>query len=179
MAYVSNVVGQMFHYVYTWLPRTAANVKERKKDSRKRKKRINFSQPLNEKNDISYIPLEDLKSSHGLPSTPTASKVMLFRSFPNGCEGQGMFSQEFPSCSLNVVGRKFLSNEKKISKRSALKKWLRQRTNVVRSENFRLDEQFYTGGNHDLCFREVFECSPRFAGKLASVLVLVVSPAIR
>ena len=179
MAYVSNIVGKMFHYVYTWLPRTAANVKEGKKDSRKRKKRVNFSQPITEKNDISYIPVEDLKSSHGLPSTPVGSKVMLFRSLANGCEGQGMLPQEFSSCNLNVVGRKFLSNEKKICKRSALKKWLRQRTNVVRSENFRLDEQFYVGGNHDLCSREVFECSPRLAGKLASVILLVVSSAIR
>lgn len=179
MAYVSNIVGQMFNYVYTWLPRTAANVKEGKKGSRKLKKRVNFSQPITEKNDISYIPLEVLKSSHGLPSTPTGSKVVLFRSLPNGCEGQGMLPQEFSSCNLNVVGRKFLSSEKKISKRSALKKWLRQRTNVIRSENFRLDEQFCVGGNHDLCFREVFECSPRLAGKLASVILLVVSSAIR
>ena len=158
MAYVSNIVGQIYHYVYTWLPRTAENAKGGKKDSRKHKKRVNFSEPH-----------KGLKSSHGLPNTPTGSKVMLLRSLPNGCDQQGVLPQEFSSCNLNVIGRKFLTNEKKISKRSALKKWLRQRTNVVRCENFRLEEQFYTGGKHDLCFREVFECSPRLAGKATSV----------
>ena len=155
---VSNTFGRVIHYVYTWLPRTAKNAKEPRKKDRQCKKRVNFSQPLKEKSEISYHTLEGLKSSHGLPSTPNGSKVILLHSLANGYE-------EFSSCNLEVVGCKFLSTEKKISKRSALKKWLRQRTNVVRNENFHFDERFYAGRRHDLCCREVFECSPRLAGK--------------
>ena len=170
MASTSNIVAQFIHYVYTWLPRTAKNARGRKKNSRKCKKRVNFSQPLTleEKSEISYHQLEGLKSSHGFPSTPTGPTDISLHSLVNGCEGQERFSQEFSSCKLEVVGYKFLFKAKKLSKRSALKKWLRQRTNVVHNEKFHLEEQFCAGRRHDLCYREVFECSPKFAGKIYS-----------
>ncbi|XP_078373657.1 uncharacterized protein LOC144657226 [Oculina patagonica] len=155
----SSIFGQVIHFVYTWLPETVRNARERKKASRQSKKRVNFSQPVKDKSETS-LPIAVLKSSHGLPSTPNTSNVLLLRSLPNTCQGREGFSQEFSTCNLEVVGYKFLSNEKKISKRSALKRWLRQRTNVVQTAHF--DGQFY-GGSHDLCRREIFECSPRLA----------------
>lgn len=167
MASESNIFGEVINCVYTWIPKTPKNGKRPDKDSRKRKKRMNFSQPLNQKGEVSYRKLEGLESSHGLPSTPTGSKFMLLRSIPDKCTDHWRFSQKPSNCNLRVVGCKFLSNEKKISKRSALKKWLHQRTNVVHHENFHLHEQFSAGGRHTLCFREVFECSPRLAGKMS------------
>ena len=147
----------------TWLPRTAKNdSKVRKKDSRKRKKRVNFSQSVKEQLKIIYR-TRSFKRFNRLPSTPDGSKVCL-HFLPKDYTADGVFSQQdFASCNLEVVGYKFLSNEKKISKRSALKKWLRRRTNVVHNENFHLDERSH-GTRHELCFREVFECSPRLAG---------------
>ena len=152
MHFASTVVGEVIHYVYTWLPRTVKNDSiERKKDSRKRKKRVNFSESMKE---ISYRTLETLDDSR-----------VCLHFLSKGYKEDGVFSQqEFPSCNLEVVGYKFSPDEKKISKRSALKRWLRQRTNVVNNENFHLDERFH-GTRHELCFREVFECSPRLAGK--------------
>ena len=60
MASASNIVGQVIHYVHTWLLKTAKNASGRKKDFRKCKKRVNFSQPLTlkEKSEISYHQLE-------------------------------------------------------------------------------------------------------------------------
>ena len=161
----STVVSKVIHYVYTWLPRTAKNdSKERKKDSRKGKKRVNFSQSVKEQLEIGYRTLESFKSFKRRSSTPDDSRDcphFLSKDYKE----DGVYSQqEFPSCNLEVVGYKFLSNEKKISKRSALKRWLRQRTNVVNNENFHLDERFH-GTRHELCFRDVFECSPMLAGK--------------
>ena len=160
----STVVGKVIHYVYTWLPRTSKKyTKERKKDSRKRKRRVNFSQSVKDQGEINSRMLESVKSSNRLPSTPDGPKVCL-HFLPKDYKEDGVFSQQdFSSCNLEVVGYKFLSNEKKISKRSALKKWLCQRTNVVHNENFHLDERPH-GTRHELCFREVFECSPRLAG---------------
>ena len=160
----SIAVGKVIHYVYTWLPRTAKKyTKERKKDSRKRKRRVNFSQSVKDQGEINSRMLESFKSSNRLPNTPDGPKVCL-HFLPKDYKEDGVFSQQdFASCNLEVVGYKFLSNEKKISKRSALKKWLLQRTNVVHNENFHLDEQSH-GTRHELCFREVFECSPRLAG---------------
>lgn len=159
----SSIFGQVIHFVYTWLPETVKNARERKKASRQCKKRVNFSQPVKDKSETS-LPIAVLKSSHGLPSTPNTSNVLLLRSLPDTCQEREGFSQEFSTCNLEVVGYKFLSNEKKISKRSALKRWLRQRTNVVHEETAHFDGQFY-GGSHDLCRREIFECSPRLAGE--------------
>lgn len=168
----SNIFGQVIHYVYSWLPKTAKKSREKKKDSRQCKKRVNFSQPLcGDKSEASYPTLGILKSSHGLPSTPNSSNVLLLHSLPDICEGQGVFSQEFSNCKLEIVGYKFLSNEKKISKRSALKRWLRQKTNVVHEENIHYDGQFY-GRRHDLCCKEIYECSPRLAGNVTMVTVL-------
>ena len=160
----STVVGKVIHYVYTWLPRTAKKyTKERKKDSRKRKRCVNFSQSVKDQGEINSRMLESVKSSNRLPSTPDGPKVCL-HFLPKDYKEDGVFSQQdFSSCNLEVVGHKFLSNEKKISKRSALKKWLCQRANVVHNENFHLDERPH-GTRHELCFREVFECSPRLAG---------------
>ncbi|CAH3195730.1 unnamed protein product, partial [Porites evermanni] len=159
----SSIVGQVIHCVYTWLPRTAKNkTKERKKDPRGQKKCVNFSRIVKEQSETNYRTLESFKGSNRLPSTPDGSKVCL-HFLPKDYKEQSVFSpQDFSSCNLEVVGYKFLSNEKKISKRSALKKWLRQRTNVVQNENFHLDERSH-GTRHELCFREVFKCSPRLA----------------
>lgn len=160
----STIVGQVIHCVYTWLPRTAKNkTKEQKKGHQGQKKRVNFSQQVKEQSEVNSRMLESSKSSNRLPSTPDGPKVCLHFQ-PKDYKEDGVFSQQdFASCNLEVVGYKFLSNEKKISKRSALKKWLLQRTNVVHNENFHLDEQSH-GTRHELCFREVFECSPRLAG---------------
>lgn len=160
----SSIFGQVIHYVYTWLPMTAKNSKRSKKDSRQCKKRVNFSQSAKDKSESS-LPIAALKSSHGLPSTPNCSKLLLLHSLPGTCQGQEGFLQEYPCSNLEIVGYKFLSNEKKTSKRSALKRWLRQRTNVVHKETVHFDERFDYGGRHDLCCREVFECSPKLAGK--------------
>lgn len=159
----SSVFGQVIHFVYTWLPETVNNARERKKNSQQSKKRVNFSQPVKDKSETS-LPIAVLKSSHGLPSTPNCSNVLLLKSSPSTCQGQEGFSQEFSSSNLEVVGYKFLSNEKKISKRSALKRWLRQRSNTVHNGTTHFGGQFY-GGSHDLCRREIFECSARLAGK--------------
>lgn len=161
MASTSSVFGQVIHFVYTWLPKTAKNIKGKKKGSRQCKKRVNFSQPLNDKSETSSTILAFLESSHGLPSTPNASKVLILRSLP---KGQAELSEEFSSCNLEVVGCKFLSNEKKMSKRSALKRWLRKKTNDVHEENIDYDGQF-NGARHYLCSKEVFECSPKLDGK--------------
>lgn len=160
----STIVGQVIHCVYTWLPRTPKNkTKEQKKGHQGQKKRVNFSQQVKEQSEVNSRMLESYKSSNRLPSTPDGPKVCL-HFLPKDYKEDGVFSQQdFSSCSLEVVGYKFLSNEKKISKRSALKKWLSQRTNVVHDENFHLDERPH-GTRHELCFREVFECSPRLAG---------------
>lgn len=144
---------------------TTKNSRRSKKDSRQCKKRVNFSQPVKDKSESS-LHIAALKSSHGLPSTPNCSKLLLLHSLPETCQGQEGFLQELdPRSNLEIVGYKFLSNEKKTSKRSALKRWLRQRTNVVHKETVHFDERFGYGGRHDLCCREVFECSPRLAGK--------------
>ena len=158
------IVGQVIHCVYTWLPRTAKNkTKEQKKGHRGQKKRVNFSQQVKEQSEVNSRMLESYESSNRLPSTPDGPNVCL-HFLPKDYNEGGVFSQQdFASCNLEVVGYKFLSNEKKISKRSALKKWLRRRTNVVHNENFHLDERSH-GTRHELCFREVFECSPRLAG---------------
>ena len=161
----STVVGKVIHYVYTWIPKTAKNdTKEPEKDTRKRKRRVNFSQSEKDQSEITSRMHESFKSSNQLPSTPDGYNVCLHFQRSKAYKEDGVFSpQNFPGCHLEVVGYKFLSSEKKISKRSALKKWLRQRTNVVHNENFHLDEQSH-GTRHELCFREVFECSPRLAG---------------
>ena len=155
----SSIFGQVIHYVYTWLPMKAKNSKRNKKDSRQCKKRVNFSQSA-----------KDSESSlgshvHGFPSTPNCSKLFLLHSLPGTCQGQEGFLQEYPCSNLEIVGYKFLSNEKKTSKRSALKRWLRQRTNVVHKETVHFDEGFGYGGRHDLCSKEAFECLPKLAGK--------------
>ena len=159
----STVVSKVIHYVYTWLPRISKqDSKECKKDSRKRKKRVNFSQSVKERLEISYR-TRSFKRFNRFPSTLDGSKICL-HFLPQDYKEDGVFSQQdCASCSLKVVGYKCLSNEKKISKRSALKKWLRLRTNVVHNEHFHLDERCH-GTRHELCFREVFECSPRLAG---------------
>lgn len=159
----SSIFGQVIHYVYTWLPMTAKNSKRSKKDSRQCKKRVNFSQSAKDKSESS-LPIAALKSSHGLPSTPNCSKLVLLHSIPGACQKQEIFSQEYPCSNLEIVGYKFLSNEKKTSKRSALKRWLSQRTNVVHKETVHFDEGLGYGGRHDLCSREVFECLPKLAG---------------
>lgn len=160
----STIVGQVIHCVYIWVPRTAKNkTKEQKKGHQGQKKRVNFSQQVKEQSEVNSQMLESYKSSNRLPSTPDRPKVCL-HFLPKDDKEDGVFSQQdFASCNLEVVGYKFLSNEKKISKRSALKRWLRWRTNVVHNENFHLDERSH-GTRHELCFREVFECSPRLAG---------------
>ena len=165
----SSVFGQVIHYVYTWLPETAKNSRRSKKDSRQcNKKRVNFSQSVKDLSESS-LPLAALKSSHGLPSTPNISKLILLQSLPNTCHGgQEGLSQEYPCCNLEIVGYKFLSNEKKTSKRSALKRWLRQRTNIVHEKSVHFDGRFGYGGRHDLCYREVIQCSPRLGGKCQS-----------
>ena len=163
---VWTIVGQVIHCVYTSLSRTAKNkTKEQKKDHEGQKKRVNFSQRVKEQSEVNSRMLESYKSSNRLPSTPDCPKVCL-HFLPKDYKEDGVFSQQdFASCNLEVVGYKFLSNEKTISKRSALKKWLCQRTNVVHNENFHLDERSH-GTRHELCFREVFECSPRLAGTI-------------
>ncbi|CAH3191321.1 unnamed protein product [Porites evermanni] len=160
----STVVGKVIHYVYTWIPGNAKNdSKEPEKDTRKRKRRVNFSQSVKDQSEITSRIHESFKSSKQLLSTPDGYKVCLHFQRSKAYKEDGVFSQQkFPGCHLEVVGYKFLSNEKKIGKRSALKKWLRQRTNVVHNENFHLDERSH-GKRHELCFREVFECSPRLA----------------
>lgn len=166
----STIVGQVIHCVYTWLPRTAKNkTKEQKKGPRVEKKRVNVSQQVKEKSGISYRMLGSFKSSNGLPSTPDGYKVCLHFLSKDYKEDPVFSQQSFESCNLEVVGYKFLSNEKKICKRSALKKWLRQRTNVVHNENFHLDERSH-GTRHGLCFREVIKCSPRLAGNKLVIL---------
>ena len=159
----SSVFGQVIHYVYTWLPETAKNSRRSKKDSRKR--RVNFSQSVKDKSEGSF-PIPASKSSHGLPSTPNSSKFLLVHSLPDTCQGgeEGL-SQDYSCCKLEIIGYKFLSSEKKTSKRSALKRWLGQRTNVVHEGTVHFDGRFGYGGRHDGCCREVFECSPRLAGK--------------
>lgn len=169
----SSIFGQVIHYVYTWFPMTAKNPRKSKKDSRQCKKRVNFSPPVKDKSETS-LPIVTLKSSHGLPSTPNSSNLLLLHSLPNTCQGQEGFSQEFSNCNLEIIGYKFLSNEKKTSKRSALKRWLRQRTNVVHEEPVHFDGHFGYGGRHDLCYREVFQCSPRLAGRPHSYLTILV-----
>ena len=160
----SSIFGQVIHYVYTWLPMTSKNPRKTKKDSRQCKKRVNCSQPLKDKS-VTSLPIAALKCSHGLPSTPNSSNLLLLHSLPKACQGQDGFLQEFSCCNLEIVGYKFLSNEKKTSKRSALKRWLRQRTNVIHEETVHFDGRFGYRGRHDLCCREVFQCSPRLAGK--------------
>ena len=163
----SSIVGEVIHCVYTWLPRTVKNkTKERKKDPRGQKKGVNFSQIVKEQNETNHRTLESFKGSNRLPSTPDSPKVCL-HFLPKDYKEDSQ--QNFASCNLEVVGYKYLSNEKKISKRSALKKWLRQRTNVVQNENFHLDERSH-GTRHELCFREVFKCSPRLAGNKLGIV---------
>ena len=87
----SAVVNKVIHYVYTWLPRTAKNdSKERKKDSRKRKKSVNFSQSVKEQLEISYRP-RSFKSFNRLLSTPNDSKVCL-HFLPKDYKEDGVFS---------------------------------------------------------------------------------------
>ena len=160
----STVVSKVISTMSTRGSHKLRKTKERKKDSRKRRKRVNFSQSVKEQLEISYRTLDSFKSFNRHPSTPDNSRVCL-HFLSKDYQEDGVFSQqEFPSSNLEVFGSKFLSNQKKMSKRSALKRWLRQRTNVVNNENFHLDERFH-GTRHGLCFREVFECSPRLAGK--------------
>jgi len=122
-------------------------------------KHVNFSQPLSE---VSYHQLEGLKSSHGFPSTPTGSRVILLHSLASGRRRD---RREFPK-NFQAASSRLLAKEKQISKRSARKKWLHQPANV-RNEKSHLDEQFCAGRRHDLCCRELFECSPN-AGKIYS-----------
>jgi len=61
---------------------------------------------MNEKSEVNYHQLEGLKSSHGFPSTPTSSRVILLHSLANGSEGEEGFFQEFSSCKLEVVGQR-------------------------------------------------------------------------
>ena len=126
-------------------------------------KHVNFSQPLTlkEKSKVSYHQVEGLKSSHGFPSTPTGSRVILLHSLASGSRRD---RREFPK-NFQAASSRLLAKEKQISKRSARKKWLHQPANVVRNEKSHLDEQFCAGRRHDLCCRELFECSPN-TGKI-------------
>ncbi|CAH3134954.1 unnamed protein product [Pocillopora meandrina] len=152
MASTQGVFGQVIHFVYTWLPKTTGNYKRKRKDFRQSKKPENISQKT------SSPMLTFMRSSQGLPSTPNASKVLILRALPNTCKGQEELSEDLSSCNLQVVGYKFLSNEKKMSKRSALKKWLRRKANDVFPRNIYCDGQF-GNGRHVLCSRELFERS--------------------
>ena len=154
MASTQGVFGQVIHFVYTWLPKTTGNYKRKRKDFRQSKKPENISQKT------SSPMLAFMRSSQGLPSTPNASKVLILRALPNTCKGK----EEVSSCNLQVVGYKFLSNEKKMSKRSALKKWLRRKANDVFPRNIYCDGQF-GNSRHILCSRELFECSLKLDGK--------------
>ena len=93
---ISNIVGQVINYVYTWLPKTAKNAKERKRNSLQRKKRVNFLQSMKEPSAVNYRTLQGFKSSQSLPSTPDVSNLILLHSSANGCEGAEVFSQEIP-----------------------------------------------------------------------------------
>ena len=169
MASVPNLLNQVIHYVYTWMPKTTKKAVQRKmKVSKKRKKRVNFAQPIKERNSIDCQHLSDLQSSHRPPSTPALSKLVLLHTYPVVAEKQERISPKFSNCDLKVVGISFLSKEKKVSKRSALKKWLHQRENVVRDRNVPFDKSECSHGNerHNLCFEKIFDYSPRFAGKL-------------
>ncbi|PFX32873.1 uncharacterized protein LOC111346014 [Stylophora pistillata] len=158
MASSTGVLGQVAHFVYIWLPKTTGNINKKRKDFRQSKKRVNISEPLGDKTETSSPMLAVLKSSQGLPSTPNTSKVLILRASPNTCKGQEEQSEDLFTCNLQVVGYKFLSNEKKMCKRSALKRWLQRKTNAVYQENISCDGQFGSG-RHNLCSKELFECS--------------------
>ena len=163
MASTQGVFGQVIHFVYTWLPKTTGNYKRKRKDFRQSKKPENISQKT------SSPMLAFMRSSQGLPSTPNASKVLILRALPNTCKGQEELSEDLSPCNLQVVGYKFLSNEKKMSKRSALKKWLRRKANDVFPRNIYCDGQF-GNSRHILCSRELFECSLKLDGKPLIIL---------
>lgn len=78
MATVSNIVGQVIHYVYTGIPKTEKNAKEERKsiNSQRRTKHINFAQSIKERNSLDYQQFSDLRSSHKLPYT-TAFSIRL------------------------------------------------------------------------------------------------------
>ena len=158
MASTQGVFGQVIHFVYTWLPKTTGSYKRKRKDFRQSKKPENISQKT------SSPMLAFMRSSQGLPSTPNASKVLILRALPNTCKGQEELPEDLSSCNLQVVGYKFLSYEKKMSKRSALKKWLRRKANDVFPRNIYCDGQF-GNSRHILCSRELFECSLKLDGK--------------
>ena len=157
MASLSSSVGQVIHYVYTWIPETAKNVKERKsRNSQRRTKHVNFAQCIKEKNRLGY--------EH--PYTPALS--ILLHSYPSVADGQREISQNFSICDLKVTGINFSSNEKKASKRSALKKWFQRQNNVVHDQSVHFDKEEYSydpKGRHSLCLEKVFGFSARFAGK--------------
>ena len=166
----ANIVEHVVHYVYTWLPKTAITARKRKKRKPSQKKRVRFEEPMNVAHETSFPALEVLAtSSYTLPSVPHGSKAMLLEPLASRSSGVGRgYYQEFPDINLEIVGYKFISKEKKLSKRSALKRWLKQRTNAVHDQHFNPHEDYFVT-RHDLCRTEIFQCSPRMEGRLLTL----------
>ena len=158
MASLSNRVGHTIHYVYTWIPKTAKNAKERKsRNCQRRTKHVNFAQSIKERNRLDYE----------LPYTPAL--CILLHNYPSVADEQREISQNFSICDdLKVTGINFSSNEKKVSKRSALKRWCQRQKNVVHDQSVHFDKDEYSydpKGRHSLCLEKVFGFSAKFAGK--------------
>ena len=168
MASLSNIVGQVIHCVYTWIPKTTKNAKERKSiNSQRRTKHVNFAQSIKERNSLDYPQFSNLRSSSELRYTSALS--ILLQSCPSVTDAQREISQNFTICDdLKVVGINFVSNKKKASKRSALKKWLQRQKNVVHDQSVHFDKEEYSydpKGRHSLCLEKAFGFPARFAGK--------------
>ncbi|XP_044171037.1 uncharacterized protein LOC114969035 [Acropora millepora] len=156
MASLSNSVGHIIHYVYTWIPKTAKNAKEQKsRNCQRRTKHVNFAQSIKERNRLDYE----------LPYTPAL--CILLHNYPSVADEQREISQNFSICDdLKVTGINFSSNEKKVSKRSASKKWFQRQKNVIHDQSVHFDKDEYSydpKGRHSLCLEKVFGFSARFA----------------
>lgn len=79
-------------------------------------------------------------------------------------QGTGGAPGRFVSLQSSGCWIQVFIKRKKMSKRSALKKWLRRKANDVFPRNIYCDGQF-GNSRHILCSRELFECSLKLDGK--------------
>ena len=163
MEAISNFLDGVVHYVYTWLPNTQIGDDGNKSRRKKTKNRDERRTMRRMANITTISPLDSKESTCHCPFPPAVSTAGFFRSLPTVPRTEDVMGR-FCASDFEVVGYRFLSTEKKLCKRSALKRWIRQKTSNV--EPLRGTPR----GRHDGCTRLLFEISAKIEGMKSSIL---------
>ena len=159
---ISNICGSVIHYVYTWLPKTPVRRKKRKKTRRREDE--SFDVLLQDRHqDPRLLPLASTESAIQCPFPPAVSTSTFLYFSGEECRRNVNedVTRRFSFSNFEVVGYKFLSTEKKLSKRSALKRWIRQRTSVGPAG-------ITAQGRHNACTKVLFEVTAKTDGRIIS-----------